>query len=97
MLPSVFFSPVMGRKTLVMQSIQIRRLNTSELAGLLSLHPQTIRNQIAQKRFPVASYLDGGIRYFDVRDVEAYFDKKRPGAGKKVGRPTKLSIIESRY
>jgi hypothetical protein len=72
------------------------RVKTAELAILIRRHPQSIRNQIAKKKFPIPSYPEGNILYFDSRDVLAYLDKRRNQASKRKGRPTKASVIEAR-
>ena len=68
------------------------RISTRELAGVLSLHPQSIRNSISLKKFPVKTYLDGHLMYADLRDVADYIDSKRP---KPLGRPTKASKLSA--
>lgn len=67
------------------------RIGTVDLATVLDLHPQTIRNAVAEKSFKIPTYLDGHLRYADLRDVADYLDKKRNA--KPMGRPTKASRI----
>lgn len=56
------------------------RLGTDELAELLKLSPGTVRNQCSAKTFPIPTYVDGGKRWADYRDVAAYFDQCREAA-----------------
>lgn len=53
------------------------RLNVEQLGQVLDLAPNTIYNQVAKKTFVVPTYLDGGKRFADYRDVANYLDKCR--------------------
>lgn len=55
------------------------RLTIQQLGEALCLAPQTIYNQIAKGQFKVATYVDGGKRYCDYRDLAAYLDCQRAG------------------
>lgn len=53
------------------------RLDTSELAELLKLERGTVLNQISAGRFPIPTYVEGGRRWADFRDVAGYLDQKK--------------------
>ena len=53
------------------------RLTVEQLGQALCLVPQTIYNKIAKGEFKVPTYVDGGKRYSDYRDVAAYLDSLR--------------------
>lgn len=56
------------------------RLTVDQLADALCLARNTIYNQIAQGIFKVPTYVDGGKRYADYRDLALYLDSQRAGA-----------------
>ena len=60
------------------------RLTVEKLAAVLDIATNTIHNQLAKKTFPVKTYLDGGRRWADYRDVAAYLDACRDRAGSPV-------------
>ena len=53
------------------------RLSIEQLAAVLHLARSTIYNQIAAGTFAVPTYVDGGKRFADFRDVAAYLDECR--------------------
>jgi excisionase family DNA binding protein len=53
------------------------RLTVEQLAELLGLAKPTIYNQLSAGTFPVKTYLDGGKRYADYRDVAEHLDACR--------------------
>ena len=53
------------------------RLTVDQIGKALGLAPQTIYNQIAKGVFKVPTYVDGGKRYADYRDLAAYLDSCR--------------------
>lgn len=73
------------------------RLSTASVARLFDYAEQSIRNAIAAGTFPIRSYKDGSLRFFDIRDIASHIENKRDGhAAKKTtkvktkpGRPTK--------
>lgn len=74
------------------------RLSLGSLAQLLDLADQSIRNSISAGTFKIKNYKDGSRRFFDIRDIAEYLEKKRgeaiaPSIQKpkknKRGRPTK--------
>lgn len=56
------------------------RLTTEQLAEALGMAHGTLRNKISAGTLTVPTYLDGGTRYADYRDVAAYMDEKRKQA-----------------
>lgn len=50
------------------------RLTMKQLAQLLSIGESTIFNQLSAGTFPIKTYLDGGKRFADYRDVAAHLD-----------------------
>lgn len=55
------------------------RLTVTQLSDALGLAEQTIHNQIGKGIFRIRTYLDGGRRYADYRDVAQYLDDCRAG------------------
>ena len=53
------------------------RLTVEQIGKALGLAPQTIYNKIAKGQFEVRTYVDGGKRYCDYRDLAAYLDQCR--------------------
>lgn len=56
------------------------RLDIDNLAEELHLAKSTIYNQVAAGTFPIPTYLDGGKRFADFRDMATYLDSCRPRA-----------------
>jgi hypothetical protein len=56
------------------------RLSVDQLAEVLGLEPRTVYNQVSAKTCRVKTYLDGGKRFADVRDVAETFDALRATA-----------------
>lgn len=56
------------------------RLTMRELADELGWSYSTLRNKLAAGQCPVRTYLDGGTRFADVRDVVEYLDRCRAAA-----------------
>lgn len=53
------------------------RLTVDQLADALNLARNTIYNQIAKGEFKVPTYVDGGKRFCDYRDLASYLDGVR--------------------
>lgn len=53
------------------------RLSVDKLAEVLAMKPQTIYNQVSKCTLAVPTYVDGGKRFADYRDVALYLDKCR--------------------
>lgn len=56
------------------------RLTVEQLADALGLARNTIYNQLAKGTFGIKTYLDGGKRFADYRDLAAYLDQQRAGS-----------------
>lgn len=56
------------------------RLSIDQLAEVLSIKPGTLYNQVSAGTCTVPTYVDGGRRWADVRDVADTFDKLRAQA-----------------
>lgn len=56
------------------------RLSIEKLSEVMGLARNTIYNQVAQGVFQVPTYVDGGKRWADYRDVATYFDACRARA-----------------
>ena len=56
------------------------RLNIAQLATELGIEKRTLYNQISAGTCPVPTYVDGGHRWADVRDVAGHFDTMRAAA-----------------
>lgn len=63
------------------------RLNTKQLGELLGLAPRTINNQTSAGTFPIPTYVEGGARWADFRDVADYLDSCRARALADAGLP----------
>lgn len=53
------------------------RLNIEQLAECLGMAKASIYNQISAETFAVKTYIDGGKRYADYRDVAEHMDACR--------------------
>lgn len=53
------------------------RLTMDQIAEALGLARNTIYNQIAKGEFGLKTYVDGGKRYADYRDLASYLDEVR--------------------
>lgn len=56
------------------------RLTVKDMADELDRAEGTIYNQVSAGTFEIPTYVEGGKRFADVRDVAAHFDKARKGA-----------------
>ncbi|QPS78582.1 hypothetical protein EZI45_19195 [Delftia tsuruhatensis] len=56
------------------------RLDSKQLAELLSMTPGSVLNSISGGDFPIPTYKEGGRRFADYRDVAEYIDNCRPRA-----------------
>jgi hypothetical protein len=56
------------------------RLSVADLAEVLKLAKGTILNQVSAAKFPITTYLDGGQRWADYRDVAEHIDACRARA-----------------
>lgn len=56
------------------------RLDMAGLAEVLGMAKGSVANRLYRGELGVPTYLDGGKRYCDVRDVAAYLDRMRASA-----------------
>jgi hypothetical protein len=56
------------------------RLGVDQLSELLGLSKGSIYNQISAETFPISTYVDGGKRWADFRDVAEHIDHCRTRA-----------------
>lgn len=56
------------------------RLDIAQLAEVTGLKKPTIYNQMSAGTFPIKTYLDGGKRFADFRDVAEHLDACRDRA-----------------
>jgi len=57
------------------------RLGVEQLAAVLGLTKGTIYNQLSAGTFPIPTYVDGGKRWADYRDIAEHLDACRIRAG----------------
>jgi hypothetical protein len=76
--------PAQNSGSVVMQWMLLEsygpRLNIEQLATVLGITKGAIYNQISAETFPIATYVDGGKRWADCRDVAAHFESCRQRA-----------------
>ena len=53
------------------------RLDAESLAAVLGVSTKTVQNKIAANTLGIKTYVDGGKRWADVRDVADYLDSLR--------------------
>lgn len=56
------------------------RVDLEKLAEILDTTPANLRRKISERTMEIPTYLDGGKRWADVRDVAEYLDQKRQDA-----------------
>jgi hypothetical protein len=56
------------------------RLNIEQLANVLGLSKGAVYNQVSAGVFPIVTYVDGGKRWADYRDVAEHLDNCRETA-----------------
>lgn len=52
------------------------RMTMDQLAQELGMARGSVYNQISAGTFPIATYVESGKRWADVRDVAAHFDRQ---------------------
>jgi hypothetical protein len=77
-------APAQNNGNLVMQMLLLEsygpRLNVEQLATVLGISKGAVYNQISADSFPIATYVDGGKRWADCRDVADHFEQCRQRA-----------------
>lgn len=56
------------------------RVNLETLANILDSTAANLRRKISEETFEIPTYMDGGKRWADTRDVAAYLDERREQA-----------------
>ena len=56
------------------------RVDLDRLAAILETTPANLRRKVSDGTLGIPTYLDGGKRWADTRDVAAYFDSQRERA-----------------
>ena len=56
------------------------RVDLEQLAQILDTTAANLRRKISERTIEIPTYVDGGKRWADVRDVAAYLDQKRQDA-----------------
>lgn len=56
------------------------RLDMQQLAAVLNIEKATLYNKVSAGTCPVPTYVDGGKRFADYRDVAKHFDDLRASA-----------------
>ena len=51
------------------------RAGVDQLAEILGITKGAIYNQLSSETFPIKTYVDGGRRYADYRDIADHIDK----------------------
>jgi predicted DNA-binding transcriptional regulator AlpA len=86
--------------SLVMQMLLVEtygpRLNVEQLAKVLGLSKGAIYNQISANMFPIETYIDGGKRWADYRDVAAHLDRCREFARSVEPRRNAMPLTDAR-
>jgi predicted DNA-binding transcriptional regulator AlpA len=87
--------PTQSNASLVLQWMLIEtygpRLNIEQLATVLGITKGAVYNQISADKFPIATYVDGGKRWADCRDVAEHFERCRQRAH--IARRTARTLI----
>jgi len=63
------------------KTIERRLLGIQELGQYIGIRPQTIRNRLCNRNFPIPAKRVCGRVKFDRRDVEKYLASLKPVAG----------------
>lgn len=61
------------------------RVDLDRLAVILETTPANLRRKVSDGTLGIPTYLDGGKRWADIRDVALYFDQQRANASPRVG------------
>lgn len=57
------------------------RADVDALAKILGMSKGSVRNRISEGKLPIVTYVDGGKRWADYRDIAEYIDRCRPKSG----------------
>lgn len=65
------------------------RVDLEGLAVILDTTPPNLRRMISAHTLQIPTYIDGGRRWADVRDVAEYFDQRREEARRALDAATR--------
>lgn len=78
---------------LIEQKYQIL-ITVEETARILGISPQTVRNQVANGKFPIKTRKYGCVRRIDIRDLASFLDGEGEIPKKRGrGRPRKTEQV----
>lgn len=71
------------------------RVDLERLAEILETTQPNIRRKISEATFEIPTYLDGGKRWADIRDVADYLDQRRQQARQAHGASPRAAAAHS--
>lgn len=71
------------------------RVDLDQLATVLDTTPPNLRRKISDGSFEIPTYLDGGKRWADTRDVADYLDRRRQEARLAHGANPRAAVAHS--
>lgn len=71
------------------------RVDLDQLAGILDTTSPNLRRKISEKTFDIPTYIDGGKRWADTRDVADYLDQRRQEARQAHGAGLRVAAAHS--
>lgn len=71
------------------------RVDLEKLAQILETTAPNIRRKISENTFLIPTYIDGGKRWADTRDVAEYLDQRRQEARQAHGAGLRASVAHS--
>lgn len=71
------------------------RVDLDRLAVILETTAPNLRRKISEATFEIPTYIDGGKRWADIRDVADYLDRRRQEARQVHGASPRASAAHS--
>lgn len=71
------------------------RVDLDRLAEILETTPPNLRRKISDATFEIPTYIDGGKRWADTRDVAEYLDRRRQEARLGHGASPRAAVAHS--
>lgn len=71
------------------------RVDLDHLAGILETTAPNLRRKISEATLDIPTYLDGGKRWADTRDVAEYLDRRRQEARQAHGASLRGAVAHS--
>lgn len=71
------------------------RVDLERLAEILETTPPNLRRKISDATFEIPTYIDGGKRWADIRDVAEYLDQRRQQARQAHGASPRAEAAHS--